>query len=235
MKRVVGYIKHGKGVKREETQRKVIEEYCLKNDMLVAKWMDCGIGEVAYGNWMHGMRYDAVIVADSEYVSDNIYEFYAYRSVLKRRHSDLIAVNSKFAGNELYRTILDKLIDTICEIDIQNAPMKQVSDRTDKVARGAYVGGRAPMGYRIENGQLVVDKDEAEIVRFVIERKLQGKTKLGTVDALNKEGYKTRAGKEFVISTVQSIWNNEMIYRGYRRYGKDGEWVKGQHEAIIKE
>ena len=41
-------------------------------------------------------------------------------------------------------------------------------------------------------------------------------------------------GKPFVISTVQSIWNNEKTYRGYYRYGKDGEWVEGQHEPILK-
>ena len=55
------------------------------------------------------------------------------------------------------------------------------------------------------------------------------------MEKLNVLGYKTRGGKPFVISTVQSVWNNEMFYKGYYRYGKDGEWVKGQHEAIVKE
>lgn len=57
---------------------------------------------------------------------------------------------------------------------------------------------------------------------------------LGTMNALNAAGYKTRNGKPFVISTVQSIWNNERTYRGEYRYGKNGEWVKGQHEPILK-
>ena len=235
MKRAVGYIKRGKGVKSEKLQRSVIEEYCVKNDMAVEKWMDCEIGEVAYGHWMHGMRYDAVVVADSAYVSKDIFEFYAYKSVLMRRHSDLVAVKSEFTGMELYRKILDKLLETICEVEIRNAPLKQISDRTDKVARGAYVGGKAPMGYRIKNGQLVINETEAAAVRFMLDRKRHGKTLLGTVDAVNQAGYKSRAGKEFVISTVQNVWKNEMFYKGYRRYGKDGEWVKGQHEAIIKE
>ena len=235
MKLAVGYIKKGKEAESEQAQRKHIEEYCLKHDMAVVMWMDCEIGSVAYGHWMRGKKYDAVVVADSAYVSGNIYEFYAYKCVLKRRHADLLAVRDHFAGNELYRKILDTLVDTICEVEVRNEPLKQASDRTDKIARGAYIGGRAPMGYRIENGQLVVEPKEAEVVRFALERKRQGKTMLGTVDALNAAGYKTRAGKEFVISTVQSIWKNEMIYKGYRRYGKDGDWVKAQHEAIIGE
>jgi len=231
MKRVIGLIDERKGV---EKQREVIEEYCTEHDMMIADWKSDGIGFVAYGNWMHGMKYDAVVVADSAIVSDNIFRFYAYKSVLKRRHCDLIAVRDDFPGTALYRKVLDTMIDTICEIEIQNEPLQKVSDRTDKVARGAYIGGRAPMGYRISGGQLEVNEEEAKVVRFIIERKRQGKTMLGTVDALNKEGYQTRNGKLFVISTVQSIWNNEKFYEGYRRFGKDGEWVKGQHEAIIK-
>ena len=235
MKRVIGYIGREKGVTGEAEQKEVIKGYCEANDMQITDWKDCGIGEIAYGNWMHGMKYDAVVVADSLYVSDDIYEFYAYKSVLRRRHSDLIAVNSRFKGNELYRTILDQLIDTICRIELENEPLKKVNDRTDKVARGAYIGGRAPMGYKTVNGQLEVNPDEVGAVRFIIDRKRQGKTMLGTVEALNAEGYRTRAGKEFVISTVQSVWNNEMFYKGYRRFGKNGEWVKGQHEAIVSE
>ena len=91
------------------------------------------------------------------------------------------------------------------------------------------------MGYRVENGELVINEEEAAVVRFIFERKRSGCTMLSTVDALNKGGYRTRNGKEFVISTVQSIWNNEKMYCGWYKYGKDGEWVKGLHEPIIEE
>lgn len=90
------------------------------------------------------------------------------------------------------------------------------------------------MGYRIENGGLVIDENEAKVVRFIFDKKASGETMLGTMRALNEAGYKTRNGKDFVISTVQSIWNNERTYRGEYKYGKNGEWVKGQHEPILK-
>lgn len=234
MKRAAGWIFSGEGVTNEQSQRETIEKYCKAHDLLIEEWLTGSIGDVAYGDWMHGKRYDAVVVADSGYVSGDIFEFYAYKSVLRRRHSDLVAVESAFAGNELYRRILGKMIDTICEVDLRNEPLKKVSDRTDKVARGAYIGGRAPMGYRIADGQLEVNEEEAGVVRFIIERKRRGKSMLSTVDALNTKGYRTRNGKPFVISTVQGIWNNEMFYKGYRKYG-DGEWVRGMHKPIVSE
>ena len=59
-------------------------------------------------------------------------------------------------------------------------------------------------------------------------------TMMEIVSTLNKEGVQTRKGGEWVISTVQGILNNRKTYEGFYRYGKENEWVKGQHEAILK-
>ena len=126
---------------------------------------------------------------------------------------------------------------TLCvaKMERENITKRTSSGRKAKASQGGYAGGRAPMGYKIIDHQLVVNEDEAPAVRFLFQQKAAGNTMLGTVKALNDAGYKTRAGKEFVISTVQSIWNNEKTYRGFYRYGKDGVWVKGQHEPLLKE
>ena len=238
MKKVAGYIRKSRKKAEVDQKQEKIRAYCEKNDMIVTEWLGSwteSFGEIAYGDWLNGRKVDAVIVADSTDVSEDVFEFYAYKGVLKRRHSDLIAVESRFAGYELYRKLFEGLIDTMCRIELENAPIRKPNDRMDKAARGAYIGGNAPMGYKVESGKLVVNPEEVPVVEFILERKRQGKTMLGTVEELNARGYKTRGGKPFVISTVQSIWKNEMVYKGYYRYGKDGEWVKGQHEAIIKE
>ena len=52
------------------------------------------------------------------------------------------------------------------------------------------------------------------------------------VKALTENGYKTRKGKDFVISTIQSILSNRKLYEGYYQYG-DCEMVQGEHEAIL--
>lgn len=238
MKRVAGYIGNVKRKAEAEKLKKRISGWCAEHEMTVTEWLDgCGsIGDVAYGNWLNGRKVDAVVVPDVSTVSTNVYEFYAYKAVLKRRHSDLVAAvdGVMFPGYDLYLKIFDELLDTMCRVDVANKPVKTNNGRIDKAAKGAYIGGRSPMGYRVENGRLVVNKAEVAVVEFIFDQKRTGKTMLGTVGELNAKGYRTRAGKPFVISTVQSIWNNEMFYRGYYRYGKDGEWVAGQHEAILK-
>lgn len=90
-------------------------------------------------------------------------------------------------------------------------------------------------GYKVVDKQFVINEPKAEVVRFIFKHKFTGDTMLGTVKALNEAGYYTRRGKPFVISTVQSIWNNERTYRGKYKYRENCEWVKGQHEPILKE
>lgn len=243
MKRVAGYL----GIDRKSTSvfkakkmRQAVADWCAEHEMTVTEWLDgaCGsIGEVVYGNWMNGRKVDAVVIPDAKAASGNVYEFYAYKAVLKRRHSDLVIASDEnaFPGYGLYLKILDELIDTMCRVDVENKPLKTNNGRIDKAARGAYIGGRAPYGYMVENGMLAVNPEEVPVVEFILAEKKLGRTKKGTMEKLNAQGYKTRGGKPFVISTVQSVWNNEMFYKGYYRYGKDGDWVKGQHEPIVKE
>lgn len=139
---------------------------------------------------------------------------------------------------EIAKHYIDWLVaknNLLAQVEKENIKNRMSVGRAQKAKRGGYSGGRAPMGYKVENGQLVINEEEAPAVRFIFEHKFAGDTMLGTVNALNEAGYTTRNGKPFVISTVQSIWNNEKTYRGYYRYGKDGEWVEGQHEPILTE
>lgn len=103
-----------------------------------------------------------------------------------------------------------------------------------KAARGGYSGGRPPYGYRSQNKTLVIVPEEAEIVRYIIGAKDGGATYKEICDALNAAGKKTRSGSPWPISTVQVVLGNKKLYEGYYRYGKSDEWVKGQHEAILK-
>jgi len=107
--------------------------------------------------------------------------------------------------------------------------------REAKANEGGYAGGKPPIGYRADNGNLVVVPDEAEIVRLVFKlRREEGKTLIGIAEELNRLGYRTKKGLEFKHSAVQTILNNEDTYRGSYRYGKGGK-SEGQHEAILGE
>ena len=227
-----------------DAQREQIIEYCAKHDMNIIKWFKDegesgayereGFDEIVYGE-VSNPPYEAVIVAKSDRVARDINVYYYYKMLLIKKDIKLISIAEDFGHYGAFAPFLEAFTLCVAQMERDNITKRTSIGRKIKSSKGGYSGGRAPMGYTIRDKQLVINPEEAEIVRFIFKRKFEGRTMLSTVDALNKAGYKTRNGKEFVISTVQSIWNNERTYRGEYKYGKNGEWVKGAHEPILTE
>ena len=249
MKNVVAYIRVstegqcGEDKYGLDAQRRDIQEYCDKNDYNILKWFTDegesgakerpGFDEIVYGE-VANPPYEAVIVAKSDRVARDINVYYYYKMLLTKKDVKLISISEDFGQFGVFADMLEAFTLCAAKMERENINKRTSSGRKVKASHGGYSGGKAPMGYKVENKQLVINPDEVDVVKFIFERKFAGKTMLSTVEALNKEGFKTRNGKAFVISTVQSIWNNEPTYRGMYKYGKNGEWVQGEHEPILK-
>lgn len=226
-----------------DVQRSTIEDYCRRNEHTLIGWVTDegesgakerpGFDRIIYGE-VANPPCEGVIVAKSDRVARDINIYYYYKMMLMKKDIKLISVAEDFGSFGVFANMLEAFTLCVAEMERDNITKRTSSGRAAKAAKGGYSGGQPPMGYRVENGKLVINPQEAEVVRFILQRKADGCTMLSTVDALNEAGYTTRRGKKFVISTVQSIWNNERTYRGEYRYGKDGEWVKGEHEPIIE-
>ena len=116
----------------------------------------------------------------------------------------------------------------------------------DKIAaskkKGMWTGGPLPLGYDSKNKKLVINKEEAEIVRFIFEDYKRTGSQFQTVRDVNEKGYKpkermTKTGKNiskgsFNHSMISNILNNP-VYLGKVVY--KGELYDGQHKAIISQ
>lgn len=108
------------------------------------------------------------------------------------------------------------------------------------------------LGYdRGPNGELIVNKEEAETVKRIYDLYLRGKTYNGIAKELTADGIKTPGGKDkWCISTIRSILSNEkykgdaLLQKSYtvdyltkKTKVNEGEipqyYVEGDHEAII--
>lgn len=121
---------------------------------------------------------------------------------------------------------------TIAELEISILKARTEEGRKNKVRNGGYAGGKPPIGYKAVDGKLEIVPEEAEIVRLVFELRENGGTLMGIAEELNKRGYRTKKGGNFLHSAVQTILNNEDTYRGHYKYGKGS--VENQHEPILK-
>lgn len=238
MKKAVGFIRYGKGKEDEARQRRAVQQCCDKEGYEVVEWLGENVsdfGDVVYGGWKGHRKIDAVVAASNMDVTEYVFEFYAYRCRLQMRGSLLIVSEWRdYPGYRAYRSILEKISDTMCRMELEHEPVRNADGRKRKSMKGEYIGGNAPMGYRVVDGKLQVNAEEVPVVLFIMEEKHRGATKLGTVEKLNAKGYKNRRGGTFTMGTVQGIWNNEKFYQGYYRIKGTEDWVKGQHEAILK-
>ena len=225
-----------------DVQREQIETYAAEHDMEIVKWFSDegesgakerpGFDEIIYGE-VSNPPFEAVLVAKSDRVARDIYIYFYYKMMLQKKDIQLISVTEDFGSYGVFAPMLEAFTLCVAQMERDNITKRTSAGRQAKAKEGGYSGGRAPMGYKVENHQLVINPEEAAVVRRAFELRDSGVVLLDIVDRLNKEGYETRNGKPFVISTVQSMLNNRKTYLGFYKYGKDGVWVEGNHEPIL--
>jgi site-specific DNA recombinase len=154
--------------------------------------------------------------------------------LLTKKNIKLISIAEDFGQFGVFANMLEAFTLCVAEMERDNINKRTSGGRKVKAARGGYSGGRPPYGYTPLNGKLEIVPEEAEVVRYVIESKRSGKTYQQICDVLNAQGKTNRSGSKFSISTLQVILDNEPLYRGMYRYGKNAEWVEGEHEPILK-
>jgi site-specific DNA recombinase len=96
------------------------------------------------------------------------------------------------------------------------------------------------LGYRRDlQGGLLIDDDEATIVRQVVDKRAAGCSLQAIATALNDAGCVPKRGKQFYPSTIRYMLDNPK-YRGWNEYlfRHDGELhclTEGTHDAILSE
>lgn len=226
-----------------DVQRAAIEAYCAEHSMNIIQWFADegesgakerpGFDKIIYGD-VANPPYEAVVVMKTDRVARDINVYFYYKMMLKKKDIELISITEDFGQFGMFSSVLEAFTLCVAEMERDNITKRTSSGRRAKADKGGYAGGRAPMGYEIKNSALVVNETEAVVVRKVFElRDEEALTYKEIVDILNAEGYRNRSGNEFSTSAVQSILNNRKTYKGFYKYGKDGVWVKGEHEALI--
>jgi len=153
------------------------------------------------------------------------------------------------------------VLSAVAEIERENILVQTMEGRKQKAREGKWNGGRAPFGYRLdkENGILVVDPDEAKIVKIIYDKFAH--SEMGTdaiAEYLNDRGYVKNRSRDFELgyftrALVKKILDNP-VYLGKIAYGRTStEKVKGtrdqyhrvetddfllaegQHDAIVDE
>lgn len=247
MKNAIGYIR----VSTEEqssddkygidTQKQAILSYAADNDYDVKNWsVDVISGIKDNRPKFNKILYDtpenidAVIVFKNDRVARDTKLYFYYFYTLEKKNVKLLSTEEQFSEGDDFANIYRSLLMFVAEQERKNIALRTSKGRSIKARCGGYSGGRVPYGYSVSDGVLQINPTEARMVRFVYEEHDKGTPMLGITELLDANGYKTRKGRRFQVSTIRSILSNRPFYEGLYRYG-DMEWVKGVHEPLFKE
>ena len=226
-------------------QRKDIENYAKRNGIRILEWyVEEGVSgakedrpefnKILYGD-VQNPPVEAVIVAKSDRVARDIYLYYAFKHELQKKSIQLISVSEDFGAMGDFAPIMEAMLVAMAQVERTNITRRTSGGRKVKAYDGGYSGGRIPYGYECVDHEYVINPQEAEAVKLIFRLKGLGCSVREIIRELEARGCSSRSGGVFAPSTIQSILENRKLYEGWYKYGKGMEWVRGRHEAILKE
>lgn len=250
MKKAIGYIRVstdgqvGEDKFGLDAQREQIKLYALSNKYEIVDWsVDEGftgatldrpaLNDLLYGD-IGNPPIEAVIVAKNDRMSREMEQYFYVKYSLRKKNIELKSVSEDFGQMGVFANVLESLAMFIAEQERINIAKRTSGGRKIKAAAGGYSGGRAPYGYKVVGGQLQIEDNEVALVKIVFEQLENRATLSDVAEYLNDNGYRTRNGKKFYASHIRAMRENRKVYEGNYKYG-DMNWVKGVHEAILKE
>lgn len=172
---------------------------------------------------------------------------------------NLISVEDGIDSSKEAGKLMVHVLSAVAEIERENILVQTMEGRKQKAREGKWNGGFAPYGYKLVDGELIIEEDEAEAIRIIFDKFVH--TNLGyngVVNCLNNNGIKKKARQngyltQFTTSTVKAILDNP-VYYGKIAYGrrkttkiegtrneyhvvaqKEFDVYDGRHKAIVDE
>jgi hypothetical protein len=176
-------------------------------------------------------------------LSRSLLDFARIMGVLEQQGTSFVSITQQFnTTSSIGRLTLNVLLS------FAQFERELISERTrDKMSaarrKGKWVGGIPPLGYEVATGggRLVVNAEEAEVVREVFTLYQERQSELEVAEELNRRGRRTKqwtsqrgrqhAGMPFSKNAVSVILNN-LTYTGQVRHR--GETYAGEHAGIIE-
>lgn len=253
LKNAIGYIRVStEGQAKDdkfgiEAQKQAILLYANENGYCIVDWKIDEVSgakderpaleEILYGDNIGNPPIEAVIVFKNDRLARNTKLYFYYLYVLEKKNIQLLSTREEFDEGNDFTNIYRSLLQFVAEQERKNIAIRTGQGRVLKASCGGYSGGRAPYGYKVEKGRLIINEEEAAIVREIFELK-NNLPMLRIAEQLNNKGRRTRSNGNFYASNIKVILENEPLYRGMYRYGrgkdkKDVPWVQGVHEPIL--
>lgn len=239
-----------------ETQLEKIQEYARREGILILQdhiYLDAGISGKKAEKRPEFMRmiaaakekdcpFTVLLVWKFSRFARNQEESIFYKSVLRSKCGvDVVSISEPLIAGH-FGSLIERIIEWMDEF--YSIRLSEEVKRSMEVnARRGKLQSTPSFGYRAENGKLVPEPEEAELVRWIFRTFVDGKGLYPIARELNTMGVRTHRGNEFENRTVEYILRNP-VYIGKLRWNPVGRTHRdffneniiladGEHDPIV--
>lgn len=177
-------------------------------------------------------RVDVVVVYKIDRLSRSLADFARMVDVFDRHGVSFVSVTQQFNTTTSMGRLTLNILLSFAQFE-REVTGERIRDKfAASKAKGMWMGGVVPLGYRVENRQLLIEPAEATTVCRIFEKFVETRSTTEVVRWLRREGITSRKGCAFTRNALVKLLNNPM-YRGEIAHKSRGKVYPGQHEALI--
>ena len=175
-------------------------------------------------------KINIVVVYKIDRLTRNLTDFSKLIEVFERHNVSFVSVTQQFNTTTSMGRLMLNILLSFAQFE-REVTGERIRDKiAASKAKGMWMGGHQPLGYRVEQRRLLVVETEAALVKRLFNDFVTTRSTTDMVRQLAAEGKTNKAGKSFSKQMLYHMLHNR-IYLGEIIH-KD-KCYPGQHEAII--
>lgn len=223
-----------------DAQLEKLRSYCKARDWVIAgEYVDDGysgrnVKRPAYTRMMQEMdKWDTILVIKMDRIHRNSKNFMLMMEDLKKHGKEFVSMTESLdTSTAMGRFVMD-IIQRIAQLESEQIGERVYIGMEQKArTNGGVLGFNIPYGYDYIDGKLVINKDEARIVKDIYSWYSDGKSMGEIAKMLNNSKIPTKKQGFWAKKTISTILKNP-TYCGYLHWE---DYVnKSDHDSIISE
>ena len=162
--------------------------------------------------------FDCIIVWKLDRFSRNRYDSAHYKALLRKNGVKVVSAKEAIAeGSE--GILLESVLEGMNQYYSAELAQKVSRGMKETRRKGLYQGGAVLYGYKIDGRKIVIDENDAEVVRYMYKQYANGVFVRDIIKDLTEKGILYK-GKPFVKNSVYNILRNEK-YAGVYKHGDE--------------
>ncbi len=216
-----------------------IRKYCERNDIeIVSEYVDEGkSGKSISGRpQMRKLltnagqnKFDVLVIYKIDRLARKLKDALEISDTLERNNVRLVSLSEQIDTTTPFGKASFQFLGSFAELERNTIIGRVKMGMEQRAKEGRYNGGKT-LGYNSVNKELVINDNEAVIVRKIFEYADQGMGFKAITRRLNEEGYRSKTGKPFSTNSIKTILSNPM-YIGKIRYNQVVDWAEKRRKG----